>query len=215
MASTMPDVFDPALLDVETLVERALSSHPTMRLGSVNMEVAEKQHANARAQRLPTLSLGLPSYSFGETERGLFDAWGKFGAPNNSFSFNLNLSYPLFNGFSTSANIASSREAEQDRRYALEQTRQQVEKNVRTAMIDLDLQHSNLRIAQQAADNAQLRLDLAQEQYRLGAADFTILQQIIQQNDDARRQVLNAQFQFLNARVTLEEAIGGPMNANQ
>lgn len=45
--------------------------------------------------------------------------------------------------------------------------------------------------------------------------NFTALQQIIQANDQAQRSVLDARLQFLNARVALEERIGGPLDPSQ
>jgi len=215
LVSGVPEVFDPATLDVDALVARALENHPTIIQGRANVDLSDKQAANARARRLPTLQLSLPGYSFGEQQDGLWNAWGSLGAPNNSFSFGISASYPLFNGFQTSQDVAQSRAAAQDRRYGLQQTRLQVEKDVRLAIIELEQRHNDLQLAQEQAQNAQLRLELGQEQYRLGAMTFTEFQQIIEQNDQTQRQVLTAQLAFLNARVTLEENIGGPLSTTR
>lgn len=214
LTSDLPPVIDPATLNADALVARALAQHPGVRQAEVTADVSEMQASNARATRLPTVTLNLPSYNWGATESGLFDAWGRLGAPNNSFSFGINASLPIFTGFSTSATIQQQQAAAEDARQTARETRLTAETGVRNALIDLELQHRNLLIAQQQADIAQQRLELSQEEYRLGAITFTALQQVIQNNDTAQRSVIDAQFQLLTARVNLEERLGGVLTGN-
>jgi outer membrane protein TolC len=156
--------------------------------------------------------MSLPGYSWGATERGLYDAWGQFGAPNNSFSFGVSLGMPIFRGFATTSAIRSAQASVQDARYQAEQQRLQIETQVRAQLIELDRAYRGLQLAQESADLAQMRLQLAQNEYREGAINYTNLQQIIQSNDQAQRQLVQARFNFLNARITLEERVGGPLD---
>jgi outer membrane protein len=212
LVSDLPEAFDPATLDRESLVQRALSSHPQIRQSQAGNELAAMSLSDAKAQRLPSVSMSLPGYSWGATERGLYDAWGQFGAPNNSFSFGVSLGMPIFRGFSTTSAIRSAQASVQDARYQAEQQRLQIETQVRAQLIELDRAYRGLQLAQESADLAQMRLQLAQNEYREGAINYTNLQQIIQSNDQAQRQLVQARFNFLNARITLEERVGGPLD---
>ena len=87
----------------------------------------------------------------------------------------------------------------------------EIETGVRAALIELERAYRSLVLAQERAGASQQRLELAQEDYRVGASNFTTLQQIIQSNDQAQRAVIDARFNLLNARVALEERIGGPL----
>lgn len=212
LTSGLPDAFDPATLNGDALVQRALTSHPQIRQTQAGNELAEMGLSDAKSQRLPTVSMGLPGYSWSTTERGLFDAWGDFGAPNNSFSFNVSLGMPIFRGFSTTSAIRSAQASLQDARWQAEQQRLQIEAQVRAQLIELERAYRGLQLAQESAELADMRLQLAQNEYREGAITFINLEQIIQSNDQAQRQLVQARFNFLNARITLEERVGGPLD---
>lgn len=213
LVSDLPPVIDPATLDADAIIAAAVAAHPGVVQSVASAEIAEKQLANSRWSRLPRLSLGLPSYSWGVTERGLFDAWGQLGAPNNSFTFSLSASLPIFTRFQTSAELQQNAAAAEDARFQLRQRQIEVESDARAALINLERAHRSLLLAQEQADIAQLRLELAQDEYRAGATTFTALQQIIQSNDQAQRSVIDARLEFLNAHVRLEEALGRPLRA--
>jgi outer membrane protein len=151
------------------------------------------------------------SYSRGSSESGLFDAWGRFDHDNQFASLNLNVSLPLFTGFQTSATIAQAEAAADDARQAERRQRILTEKEVRSAIIDLRNAHESLLLAEEQAELSELRVELAQEQYRAGVStmNFTNLQQIIQLNEQAQRQALEARFTFQNALILLEEKLGG------
>jgi outer membrane protein TolC len=211
LTTAVPEVIDPSSIDDDALVGRATTSNPQIRQAVTTLDVREKDVANARAERLPTLNLGLPGYSWGEQRRGLFDAWDELGAPNRSFNIGLSASMPVFNRFQTSQQIQAAEAQEQDQRYTIQQQRLQLETDVRSGLIDLQQRYNDLVLQQRNADLAQLRLDLAQEEYRLGATTFTELQQIIDQHANAQRSVVDARLQVLLARVNLEQSIGGPL----
>jgi outer membrane protein len=213
LASELPREIDPASLDVSALITRAQNSHPVVRQQTAAFQIQQKNAANARSLRLPTLSLGLPSYSLSSSETGLWDAWGNLGAPNNSFTFGVSLSLPVFTRFNNSSQIAQSNAAAEDARYNLQFVRMQVANDVKAAFIDLDVAFRGIRNAEEQARLTSLRLELAQEEYRAGAISFTELQQIIQSNDQAQRSALDARFgTYLNALVALERSVGGPVS---
>jgi outer membrane protein TolC len=57
-----------------------------------------------------------------------------------------------------------------------------------------------------------LQVELAEEQFRLGALDFLRFQQIVNDDAQAQRQVVQSRFAFVNARIAIERALGAPIN---
>jgi outer membrane protein len=211
VAADLPPITDPATLNADALVSRAITQHPRALASAAQEEVAEKNASNSRSSRWPRLSLSLPSYGWGATENGLFDAWGQMGSANNQFSFGIQASLPLFTGFQNGLLVAQATAQAEDARQQTRQARLEIETGVRAALIELERAYRSLVLAQERAGISQQRLELAQEDYRVGASNFTTLQQIIQSNDQAQRAVIDARFNLLNARVALEERIGGPL----
>ena len=82
---------------------------------------------------------------------------------------------------------------------------------MRAAVIDLENAYRQLALAEQKAALSAQRLELATEQYRLGALDFLRLQRVIDETSNAERQALDARYGFVRARVALEEKLGAPL----
>ncbi|MGH7471126.1 MAG: TolC family protein, partial [Longimicrobiales bacterium] len=206
-----PPVFDPATLNVDALVSRALTASPAVLAAQAGVSTADRNAAAARGARLPIIG---GSLRFGRsTSAQGYGAIGQFDLPNRSLSFGLDVSLPLFRGFSTSANIAQAEASEQDRRESLRRTRLTVETNVRSALIDLHNAHRTVQTRQLTADLRREQLTMAQEEYRLGVSgmDFFRLQTIVNDEASAQRDLLNARFDFITAVIALEERLGGPL----
>jgi outer membrane protein len=213
LVTELPAVVDPQQLDVEALVARALTSSPAVLTAVARARQADKQASASHGSRWPSVTLG-GQYGRSSSERGLFDAWGRFDHNNQGASLNLSVSLPLFDRFQTSASVAQAEAAADDAHHTEQQQRILAEKEVRSALIDLGNAHESLLLAQEQARLAELRVELAQEQYRAGVStmNFTNLQQIIQLNEQAQRQALEARFAYQNALILLEEKLGGPVN---
>jgi outer membrane protein len=211
IAAETPDVFDPANIDADALVLRALTASPTMLERNAGLHVAEQQASAARGSRWPTINSSL-SWSRGAGETG-FGAFGNFN-PNDrqSWGFSLNASLPLFTGFNTSANIASANAAREDAALALRQTRLQVERTIRSGLVDLGRTYQEYLDAERLAELTTRQVELAEEQFRLGALDFLRFQQIVNEDAQAQRQVVQSRFAFVNARIAIERALGAPIN---
>jgi len=211
LSSEPPVVFDPAALNGDALVQRALSSSPTVLAANAQVIVADKNTSAARALRFPTITGGM---SFGRsTSAQGYGAVGQFDLPNRSLGFSLGMTLPLFTKFSTGANIANAEAAEADTRQALRGTRLAVERDVRSALVDLHNAYRTVQLNQIKADLSREQLAMAQEEYRRGVTgmDFFRLQQIVNDEARAQRDLLNARFDFIAALANLEERLGGPL----
>jgi outer membrane protein len=198
LVSDFPPVFDPSTLDADALVAEAQQSAPQVQQGVAQVEAANRGVGAARAARLPDLTLGAQAAR--STSASGYSALGDFNPPNQSLSFFISATLPLFSGLRTSAQIGQAKVAADNARESLRAARIQVETDVRSALIDLKNAYGSLQTAQRA--------EQGQELYRLNNITFTDLQLMFQQAAQSERDVVNAQYGFLVARLTLEEKIG-------
>jgi outer membrane protein len=205
-----PEVFDPELLDREELVARALRLNPGLQQAFENAARAGHEAASARGIRWPTIyatarftrSVGQEGYG------GLF----QFNPQDNNMGLGLNLSFPLFTRFNTSQTIA---QADMNRETAdenLRETRLQLEREVRSAHIDVQNSYRQLQLAERSAELGRQRLAMAQEQYQLGSRSFTELQQIVNVSASDERSALTARLNYVTAVIGLEQLVGGPVS---
>jgi outer membrane protein len=204
--TVMPAAFDPANLNIDQLVSRAVTANPAVRQRESAARAAHLRRQAAGARRLPRISasagysrsMGLSSYR----------AFGELNPQNSGYSFGVSVSLPLFSQFSTVDAISQASAAALDAEHDLRGARLAAERDVRSAAIELSNAYQSLQLAEQRAGLARERQELALEQYRLGAIDFTSLQNIIDRTAGAERAALDARFGFITARVNLEERLG-------
>jgi outer membrane protein TolC len=118
------------------------------------------------------------------------------------------VSLPLFSRFQTSDVIAQASAAAVDAQHDLRTAQLTVERDVRSAIIDLDNAYRSLQLAREQVELNRERQELTHERYRLGGSDFTTLQNVIDRTAQAERQALEALFGFIDARISLEEKLG-------
>jgi outer membrane protein TolC len=118
---------------------------------------------------------------------------------------------PIFQRFSTTAQIAQAEASREDAEYSLRSAQIEVERIVREQLIELERLYRNFETQQRLATLSEQQVSLAEDQYRLGARDFLQLQTIVDNNAEAQRQVVQARFDFVNALITLEQTLGAPV----
>lgn len=207
-AEALP-IFDATALDETSLVERARRSNPSLAAVSTAVDEARVGLDQAQQWRWPTLSL---NYSWGRLVRGRdAEAFASVGYDPNEVqsSFSAFLSFPfLDNFFQNRASEAQARVQLENQRESLKQERLAVEQEVRSQLINLRNQNETLRLARRSLEIAGEALRLAREEYRIGTRTFDELQDAVEQEGDARRQVTEARFGFVEALLSLEQAVG-------
>ncbi|MCA9738190.1 MAG: TolC family protein [Gemmatimonadota bacterium] len=204
------DLFDPAALDIDALVERAVATSPVVRGAEAGQLASNASAAAARAARWPSVSLsgGLGRGTFGPDADALFDL-----TPDDQSqgSLELSLRIPLFSRFQTSYQIAQAEVASRNAQETTRQRRLEVERDVRQASIDLDNAYEQVQTTAQAQEVADERLRLVREEYRLAVKSFEDLQAAVREAAEARRAAVSARYDFVLARVALETAVGAPI----
>jgi outer membrane protein len=209
LTTDAPAVFDPASLAADSLVERALAVSPRMLQLRAEERAAEQQRRAAGATRWPTIS------TYASIGRSIgaegYEALFEPNPLDQSLGFGLSVSLPLFTRFQTTARITQARVAALNAREDARATRLALEREVRSALIDLKNAHRTVQLAERSRELAGRRLELANQQFRIGSLKFVELQSVIEQAATAERDAVNARYDFAAALATLEERIGGPL----
>lgn len=207
LATSWPSVFDPAELNAEVLVRRAIDQGPRLAQEEANVRAAERQLGVARAARYPTISA---SASWGRsTSAQDYDAFGDLNLPNQSWGFGFNVSLPVFSRFNTWSQVGQREVDLQNARQTMREARLQLGREVRAALIDLESAYSAVQLAERSAEIAGERLRQGEELYRLGSIGYTELQRMFDDVANAERGVVSAYNQFAGALLQLEEKVGG------
>jgi outer membrane protein len=207
LVTDIPAIFDPSGLDPEALVTRAYEVSPRLREIALTATQAEHQRQAAGAARWPAISADA---SFGRSVGA--EGYGALFEPNpfdHSFSFGIGLSLPLFSQYQTTQRVTQARVAARNAEESARATRLEIDRSVREALIQLGSEYRSVQLNDAASELARRRLDLANQQYRLGSLEFTELQQIVTSAATAERDALDARYAFADALATLEERVGG------
>lgn len=203
LASDLPAVFDPARIGRAAILQNALLRSPVIHEADARARTASKRTSAAHAARFPVISANA---GFGRSmSLSSYDALFELNPQNRGFSFGMGASIPLFNNFRTSLAIAQAAAAAAEARQDVRAARLRVERQVRSALLDLENSYRLLQLAERKAALSRERLELAQEQYRNGGMSFTELQNVIDRTASAEREVVDARFGYVNARSFLEE----------
>jgi outer membrane protein len=202
----LPPVFDPGGIDAAALVALALETSPRVTQAEAAAAAARHRAGVARAARWPAVS-ARAGISRGMSLNSMA-AINELNPQNRSLSFGFTASVPIFTQLRASAQVA---QADAAARGAAEEVRAQrlaVEREVRSAAVDLDGAWRSLLLADRSAQLSRERADLARDRYRLGSLSFTELQAVLDRAARAERQVLDARHGFASSLATLEERLG-------
>jgi outer membrane protein len=203
LTSEPPPVFDPTTLDADSLAARALDISPLLAQLDARAVAGEQRSKAAGAPRWPTVSA---SAGFGRSVGS--EGYGSFFDPNplnQSMSFGLSVSVPVFTGYRTTQSVTQARVAAMNAREEVQAARLTLEREVRGALIDLENAYRTVQLAERGRDLARRRLELANQQFRMGALKYVDLEGVIEQAARAERDAINAHYDFAAARATLEE----------
>jgi TolC family type I secretion outer membrane protein len=185
-------------MDTSSLRAEAVQNSPSVAQANANARAAQANLAVSRGQYFPTVSA---SYSNSLSGR-------QISQMNNSWSVRLNVSWPLFNGFSREANMTRSAAARDVALAQADDARRAVNADLTQYLAALAAAQTRITIAQANRAAAAEDLRVQQERYRLGAA--TIVEVLTSQVslDQAEVDIIQARFDFLVARAQLEALIG-------
>jgi outer membrane protein len=201
-------LFDPSGFDAAALISRALEVNPALLQSDVQLRSAELTLSERKTAWWPEVRFGLDVYrqSYEPETEALFDP--SIGTDLESRFF-VGFSIPVLNGLfrqraqQQQASIDLRNQRERDR-----EARLQLDEAIRGSLLELENQWASAQLSDRSSEIAQEALALAREEYRLGTRSFEELRSAFQQEADTRRQVITARHAFVDALLTLEEAVG-------
>ena len=168
-------------------VEEAMSSNPLLLSLEYGSEAAQQMIASAQAEHLPTLSATL-SETISNTITNNLEV-----LPYNIGTAALNINIPLYAGGAIEAGVKEQVQKYQATREKIEEARRGIEKDTRSAWLNVVSGHSRIDSSRKEADFREKAKTAQQTSYELGAATIVAVL-------DAHRRLLKARTDFHKAK---------------
>ena len=134
-----------------------------------------------------------------------------FKFTSNPYNLSLNVSLPLFDGFSRETQLQDASAGRLDARYQIRAQELKLTADVTSAWTTLTAGYRTFRLQEQNAQAARNALQLAQERYRVGLNSLVDLQQARGDFERAETDRIDALYEFHRAFSALENAVGRPL----
>jgi outer membrane protein len=129
---------------------------------------------------------------------------------NDGIGYGLSLNIPIFNGFSSRANVKRSKINLERSKFELEQAELDLESTVYQAYVDAKGALKSYEAAQLALESQQLAYDYAKERYDVGLTNAFDFSQSKLRYDNARIEVNRAKYDYIFKLKVLELYFGIP-----
>lgn len=191
--------YTPApVASVEDAIARAERERPDLKAAQAQLEAAAKALAAARAQRLPSLGLS-----------GYYQVIGTNPAESHgAFAVVGTLSVPVWQGGRISGEIVQAQAAVSQRQAELEDTRSQIEAEVREVYLDLEAAAGQVQVARKNVDVAQETLEMTRARMQAGVVNTLEVVQAQQTLSSAQLDLINSIFAHNLAKLNLARALG-------
>lgn len=183
-------------------IQRAWSQRKDLRGAEAQLRAAEEARQAARAERLPTVSVG-----------------GQYGLegvnPNHGsgvFQASASINIPIFQGGRIHADVAQADAVLTQRRAEVQSERSAVELQVRNAYIDLGVADTQVATAGSNRKLALSILQQSQDRFRVGVADSVEVVNSEEALAAADHDYVSSLFSQYLARITLDHAMGEATN---
>ncbi|MGH8444770.1 MAG: TolC family protein [Solimonas sp.] len=185
--------------DTSQALQAAREHRPELAAIDASIRQADSELSAAKRRRLPTVSLvadyGISANTPVQSEQDTY----RYGAM---------IDLPVFSGGAIAAQESAARHELEQQRLQLEDMRQQIEQDVRLALVTAANTAEQIRAAASARDLAERELELARDRFANGVADNTDVITAQTSLARARAQLIVAQAAYQQARVNLASAQG-------
>lgn len=178
----------PAVPDVDTIIEQALNHRPDLKALEL-AQSADEHFATAEERlQLPDINaLGATGVTPIASSRLGTNAYGAVG---------VNIHIPIFNGFLFNARAQEAKLRAQAAAQRVRDLRDVIAREVRVAWLNMNSAFERETVAAQLLDQATLALNLAQARYNLGLSSIVELSQAQLQQTEAEISTVTAKYQY-------------------
>ena len=183
---------------LEQALAKALNQRWDLKAARAQVQASERAHAAARAERLPSLSV---SGDYGAIGTNPSQSHGTFAAVAT-------LHVPIWQGGRTEGDIEQADAALAQRKAENENTKNQVEADVRNAYFDLEAATSQIAVAHKNREVTQENLELTRQRFQAGVTDSV---EVVRAQDavaSAELDYINSVFAHNVAKISLARAMG-------
>lgn len=191
-------------LELDHAVEQSLQNRPDFKYFHNKLD---KARANVKVQQsfyYPNLSFGA-SYSWWDVQ---LPERKKDITEFDSYSYNLNLSFNIFNGFQTQASVSSAKAEVIAAEADLEQAKRQITLDVKKALLELDKATEYISVTRENITSAEEDYRLASERFRIGAGTLLDQNRAETSLSKARMNHIQAIYDHKYASAALDLALG-------
>ncbi|WP_242926948.1 TolC family protein [Pontibacter vulgaris] len=191
-------------LTLAQLTEKATQQNPTLQAAIINKRVAELDLKQAKANRLPVVSLN-SGYNFSRSESAIGFTTLSTG---NGFNYGVTASVPIFNGFEQRRNEQNAAILIRNSQLDYERLSQSINAQLTTAfntyqtsLALVDLEEKNQQIAKR-------NLDITMDKFKIGSITPIEFREAQLNYVNATVRYSNAQYLAKLAEVSLKEIAG-------
>jgi outer membrane protein TolC len=178
-------------------IQQAFDERADLKAAETQVRAAERALAAARAERLPSASASAD--------------YGEIGIPSElrpTYTVSATLNVPIWNGGRTGADIQQAQAALAERRAELEDTRSQIESEVRNAYLDLQAAVNQVEVARQNIDLMEKTLGQTRQRFEAGVSENVDVVQSHESVAGAHLDYIDSVFAHNLAKLSLARALG-------
>lgn len=197
----VPETPQPA--DMQAWVEIAEQNNLALAIQQYNYQIASREVERARAGHMPTLD-AVASY---RESRNNGSASG-FASDLDDLTVGLQLEIPIYQGGAVSSRTREAAANLQKAQFDLEAVKREAELNTRQAFLDVSSGVVQVKALEQALVSSQSQLDSTNLGYEVGVRTSVDVLNAQQQYYTAKRDLLQARYNYLLSSVRLKFATG-------
>ena len=197
LTDTLPYAPAPPLT-LEDALKQALDRRADLKAAAAQVRAAELARAAAHDEYLPSLAVSADGGVIGQNP----------AQARPTYTVSGTLSIPIWRGGRTGGDVESAEAALAQRRAELEDTKGQIESQVREAFLDLQAAAAQVEVAQQNLEVNQETLGQTRQKLEFGVSNNIDQVQSQQSVSSAELDYINSVFAHNVAKVSLARALG-------
>ncbi len=196
--------FQPYAITLEDATAKAFENRPDLKSAVAKRQSAEANVSLQRSGYYPYLT-GNANYTRSEVTP---DIEPKTTTSANSWDVGVAITFPLFNGFLTSHQVAEAKSSLYVQKANEEVLRQQILLDVRQSYLNLQAAEASISTAELASKQAQENLDLANGRYAAGVGSPIEVSDAFATYVTAQATYTGALYSYKIAQANIEKAMG-------
>ncbi len=186
--------------NISQLVQEALDNRSDYKSALLDFQSAEEGITIARSGYLPRLTNSAGYNLHSNQLSDLLDS--------RTYSFGLNLSIPIFSGFSVENQVEQAEVNAMNKKVDLEDLTRQIKQNIQTTYLNLQAAEQGLEVSKSTVQSSEENLKISQEKYALGSGTLLDVLTANYNYTNARTNLINAEFQYIVLNEQLKYYLG-------